>query len=44
MHELCSMILTQRAYVIMPVAGNGGETVLEFIKKFHSLKTDIGSH
>lgn len=44
MHELCSMVLTQRAYVIMPVAENGGETVLEFIKKFHSLKTDIGSH
>lgn len=44
MHELCSMVLTQRAYVIMLVAGNGGETVLEFIEKFHSLKTDIGSH
>lgn len=44
MHELCSMVLTQRAYVIIPVAGNDGETVLEFIMKFHSLKTDIGSH
>lgn len=44
MHELCSMVLTQHAYVIMPFARNGGETVLEFIEKFHSLKTDIGSH